>query len=231
MKNTTRIIAKSLQISGRAIPSLAICAYFSGWQYANEYFSSFDITRSSISFKDYTVFTHSFSVIANLWKLVIAGGSDLLWWLIPLAFFVSGPYLARKLDKRIPRLLMLRLWTWIWLIILLFHVSQQAGAYDASLVKKGCARMVIPYFKKSFNTEPANDVTKLYMNAILELLDRTSQNNAVALIWRSPNETLFLILDDRDPEKTEPLFVYRIQNSDIALIASKQTAGKGESCQ
>ncbi len=55
------LLGKALKIPVRALPTLAIIAYFSGWQYANEYFSEFGINRSNIAFNDYTVFTQNFS--------------------------------------------------------------------------------------------------------------------------------------------------------------------------
>ena len=230
LNRTFVLIGRSLKISVGALPTLAIITYFSGWQYANEYFSQFGINRSNIAFNDNTVFTQSFSVVANIWGLLMDWDASRLLWVIPFFLVVIGPKMFKLISKKIPRLTGLRSWAWIWLMIGLFNVSQQAGAYDADLVKSGCARKVKPIFTRNFNKDLATPETEVIMEALTSGLVRASSNNAIALIWRSQSETFFLRFSDSLPDEIEPIQVVRVNNNIISVILSKIEKDQGEGC-
>jgi len=217
-KHTLSLINRSLKISAGSIPTLAIIAYFSGWQYVNEYFSSFDINRSSFSFTDYTTFTYSFSVLANIVPLITEFDLNILKWLLPILLLIIGPILANRLSKKLPRLTILTIWSWVCLITALFYMSQQAGALDANNVKRGNARPVQIVLSESFKKNLIVTMGKEWTTQRIEEINRASKNKALALIWRNSNETILLLLGDTGDRYKKPIEIQRINNSDIVVI-------------
>jgi hypothetical protein len=212
------LINRSLKISASSIPTLAIIAYFSGWQYVNEYFSSFNINRSSFSFTDYTTFTHSFSVLANMFPLITGFDVDMLKWLLPILLLIIGPVLVKRISKKLPRLTILNIWSWACLITALFYLSQQAGELDANKVKNGNARPVEIVLSESFKKNLMATGGKEWAAQRIEEINRASKNKALALIWRNSNETILLLLGDSGDTYKKPIEVLRINNGDIVAI-------------
>lgn len=217
-ENLLGLLNRSLRISARALPTLAIIAYFSGWQYVNQYFSSFNINRSSFSFTDYTTFTYSFSVFANIVPMILKFGIRTFSWFVPLFMLITGPILAKRLNKRLPRLTILSIYSWACLITMLFFMSQQAGELDADKVKNGNARPVELVFSKSFKNNLISSRGRLWADQRIKELNRASKNKALALIWRNSDETILLLLGDSGDLYRTPIEVIRVNNGDIAAI-------------
>lgn len=64
---------KVWKVSPENLIGFTVVAYFSGWHYANEYFSYFSVNRSSFSFDDYTVFLYSFFILVSVSDVLYEG--------------------------------------------------------------------------------------------------------------------------------------------------------------
>ena len=215
------LIGKALSITGKMLPTLAIVAYFSGWQYVNEYFSSFNINRSSFSFNDYTVFTYSFSVIAAVPKILIQFSVHLLLWLLPFVTLLLGPHLVKLLPRSLPRMMILKIWSWFFLIVGLFFVSQQAGRYDGSYIKENGARSSQVILSKSFLEDMKANMGENWAKQKVEEITRASKNSALALIWRNGSESIFLMFGSTGKLHGKPLEIIRINNNSIVSTHAK----------
>lgn len=219
-KNYLSLINQSLKISAGALPTLAIIAYFSGWQYVNEFFSSFSINRSSFSFTDYTTFTYSFSVLANIVPLILNFKFQVFYWLVPTVFLFAGPRIVRSITKQTTQNSVLITWSWVCLITALFFLSQQAGALDAQKVKNTQARPVKLILSKSFKNNLISIKGENWANQRMDAINKASNNGALALIWRNSNETILLIFGTSGKFLKKPMEVLRLNNKDITAVFS-----------
>jgi hypothetical protein len=215
------LVSYSLTIASSALPTLAIISYFSGWQYVNEYFSSFNINRSSFSFNDYTVFTYSFSVAVNLPKIIVVYKLSALKWIGPLLLLFIGPYIVKGLSSKIIRLSLLRIWSWLWLLVALFFSSQQAGAIDAKKVMEGNARAVDIIFSKTFKENLIISKGEPWADQKISEIQKAAKNNALVLIWRSSNDTILLIFGSSGDNHGKPIEILRINSKEIVSTITK----------
>ncbi|BCE03447.1 hypothetical protein [Marinicellulosiphila megalodicopiae] len=226
--NKIEALKKSIVIAGTALPVLAILAYFSGWHYAAEYFSEFNINRSNILFNDYTVFTHSFSVITALPKILFNMKLEISFWLIPLLLLLLGPYIKFRIENKYEKFktyshMLLKIWSWSLLLIATFNCSQQAGRYYANSVKNEAGyRSVNVIFTKDFMSDLKEYNGSDWTLNRKFLFKNSAKNNALGLIWRNSSETILAIYDSSgDPETNNKMVeVIRIDNSNISMILS-----------
>jgi len=218
-ENSIGHLLTSLKIPAIALPTLAIIAYFSGWQYVNEYLSNFNINRSSYAFSDYTTFVHSFSVISNIFNLIPEYKFNTLFWISPFVLLILGPKIISFLPKNFSQKIILHVWSWTLLFTMLFFLSQQAGSYDAAQIKNKKWRPIsLIIFSKSFKESLVITKSENYAKARINELNQAASNDALALIWRNSNETILMQASDSGSNKGEPIKILRIDNSHITAI-------------
>ena len=210
-----RQLGRALRIATSALPTLAIFAYFSGWQYVNEYFSTFGINRSSFAFSDYTVFVYMFSVVAKFPEMILSFSGEFLLGIAAILATLAGPVAAPRLPRVWPRMLLLRLWVWIGLALAVFFVSQLAGRLDAQSVLDGHARTVNLFFTPDFEKHLAANLGKNGATQRVQEIRKASEKGALALIWRSANETILLLYGTSGQFHGCPLEILRMRDSYI----------------
>lgn len=140
---------------------------------------------------------------------------------LALVALVAGPFVAPKLPKAIPRFLLLRLWVWLWLILALFWISQEAGRIDARKVFDKQARGVNIFFADAFKKDLAANENKHWAEQRIAEIRKASELGAVALIWRSSEESILLMFGTSGELKGVPIEILRINNSYIVSIFTK----------
>ncbi|MDE2792196.1 MAG: hypothetical protein OXI81_17490 [Paracoccaceae bacterium] len=209
--------------------AFAIVAYFSGWLYVNYFFSEFGINRSSFSFDHYTVFVYFFYVLIKVPEFVLA--------ISPNSFFGAMALIGAVLTStirfttaRIPVLDVAQRAVVISLIFgCMFFFSIDAGQRDArSVIDERNARAVSVVFTKEIEEAYAKQFTPLHATFVLCDLAAASDQNALALVWRSSDETLLLRYETTEGADREgPIATYRIPNQFIAVIESKLDNANG----
>ena len=214
------LLARALIVPTASLPALGILLYFIGWQYVNEYFSTFGVNRSSFEFKEYTVFLYAFSVAAALPRMVLAQPETLAYSVVLIAFGCTCPFWIKRVPPSLPRLMILRVVLWASFLIAFFLLGQGAGRQEASDVLNHQARQVKVYFTDSFAKHLAANLSEEEAVQRLEGIRLASQSNALAIIWRSDGESIFLLFGSQGPIHGKPLEILRIGNSHIAMIIS-----------
>ena len=202
----------------------AIIAYFSGWLYVNYFFSEFGINRSSFSFDHYTTFVYFFYVLIKLPDFVLAISLNSIFGLIALigALVISTITVT---TNRIPVLDLAQRIAVISLIFgCIFFFSIDAGQRDArNVIDERYARAVSVVFAKDIEEAFAKQFTPLHATFVLCELAAAGDNNALALVWRSSEETLLLRYETTvGADREAPIATYRIPNQFIAFIKSKK---------
>ena len=105
-------------------------------------------------------------------------------------------------------------------IIALFILGQAAGRQEAQDVLARQARQVKVFFTKDFAAHLATNLTESEANQRLEAIRNASENNALALIWRSSSETIFLLFGTQGDHHGRPLEIFRVGNSPPQSLVS-----------
>ena len=223
---------RSIQLfrtSLESLAGLAIIAYFAGWNYVNEYFSSFNVNRSSFVFNDYTVFLYSFFVILEIPRTIIAGTLNSLFGIAALILTFLGMAINFRGQHEPLRsaILIRRAFLIVCGFTFIYLFSIEAGRLDAQQVSQGNARQidmtVTQDFYKALSAQHGKALADLQMND----LNDANHNNALALIWRNSEETIILHFDTTEgTNHGQPIATYRIPNEFIALLETKYTVNK-----
>lgn len=229
---------KSIQLlrtSLETLAGLAIVTYFSGWNYFNEYFSSFNVNRSSFVFNNYTVFLYSFSVILEIPRTIIAFTWESNFGLVFLALtFVGMAIEFRRQSEstgpgdrtdlhRIRNVLVRRVLLISCGFAFIYLFSIEAGRLDAQQVSQGDnARqidlIVTPSFYEALKAQNGQELADLQMSDLSD----ANRNDALALVWRNSEETLILHFDTTEgTNHGQPIATYRIPNEFVALLETR----------
>lgn len=217
----SKLIRSSLLIAGNSLPTLAIVAYFSGWQYVNEYFSAFGINRSTFSFTDYTTFLYAFSVVTKAPSLICELNLKSSIGIFSLLMLIMGPIFMRQLKVNFNRFPLLKAWSWIWLILALFFISQEAGKIEAKKTLNKEARQVEVFFSESYKKNLIAVEGKEYGKQKFEELLEASHLGAFAIIRKDANETILLQFGTKGDHHEIPLDILRVNNNHIVSITYK----------
>ena len=138
-KEFSKSFPRVFQIPIESLTGLAIAAYFSGWNYVNEYFAFFDVNRSSFVFNDYTIFLYSFFVITKVPSIVAAGTLKSILGLATL--LVTIVVLASRFHRRPSSFVSLirRLLIVATGLTFVYLFSIEAGRIDAEKVSQGAS--------------------------------------------------------------------------------------------
>jgi hypothetical protein len=221
LSDTLPTLGSVLKISGAVIPILAITAYFSGWQYVNQYFSEFGINKSSFSFNDYTVFTYLFSVVTKIPQMIRTFNIEFIKSVFLVLLIFICPLLIERTFRPELRKLSLTVCTWSLLILSLFFISQEAGTIDANKVFKREARPVDVYFTESLKNQLKFNKDENWASERIAGLRNASDLGAIGLIWRNKEETILLIFGTDGDLHGEPLEILRLSNKYIVSIFTK----------
>lgn len=212
-------------LSLKILPIFAILAYFSGWSYVNEYFSEFGINRSTIAFSDYTTFLHSFSVALIIPELFTSIDflKDFLKsiWLILLILCIVLFIMFKKnyQFESFQELLILRILILLLVLISINQVSKGAGLLDAKRVIDGeNIRAVNLYFSKSFYEDLSDQTDEAFARGRINSIVEAAEYNALGLLWRNSNESIFLRYSLVGGNKGDLQEVIRISNKYITSI-------------
>lgn len=204
--------------------AFAVVAYFSGWHYVNTYFSSFGINRSSISFESYTVFLYSFYVVVEIPTMLALFPPDSRYAFATLValLIVSGiefPDSVHASVRLLQRTVVVALG-----IGSLYFFSIAAGSSDAKqVIHDKRARPVTITFTEDVKKALEAQYDTRYANDVVDELREAGRLGALALIWRSSEETVILQYDTAEGAgHGSPIATYRIPNQFIALIESRE---------
>ena len=217
--SSLNILRVTFRIGLSELSTLGIIAYFSGWWYLNTYLSTFGINRSSITSPDFTVLLYAHSAISAIPFMIFELRSAFLISLLCVALVFLGAIFTRCIPKRLPRMLLLRVWSWSFLFIAILNVSKEAGHIDSKYVLDGCGRVVEVLWNPSFNKVDDNDSETTNDQRLYKIFDASS-DRMVVLLWRNSTETiLFHYTGDTLPDGS---FMggeaWRIDNSMIGGI-------------
>ena len=206
-----------------SLPGLAIVAYFSGWNYASEYFSAFDINRSSFQFHDYTVFLYSFFVITKLHLVAIACTIESHFAVLSIVgMFVCLTTTFRTLAHSLLPIIRCTL-AIVLGVVFVYLASTEAGRISAERVYRGSARQIDITLTPQFYSALRHQHGEAYAQAQKDDIADANHNDALALIWRDREETVILQYDTtQGASHGEPVVVYRIPNEYIALLETKR---------
>lgn len=209
----------------------AIVAYFSGWLYVNYFFSEFGINRSSFTFDHYTVFVYFFYVLIKVPGMLL--GWTLNWELNPFLGLVTllGALVVSAIRLTRERIPALDLAQRVLVVLLgfgcIFFFSIEAGIRDArGVIDERKAREVSIVLTKDIEDAYARQFNPAHAKFVLCDLAAAGDNGALALVWRTSEETLILRYDDTvGADHSTPIATYRIPNEYIALIESTEVSG------
>lgn len=198
---------------------LGILTYFSGWWYWNTYLSTFGINRSSITSPDFTVVLHAYSAISAIPFMISTRQFELFPSFVCVSLIFIGFILRRCITKRLSRVFILRIWSWLLLFVAVHSVSNEAGQIDAKYVLDGCGRVVEILSNPTLHRAKEN--TGEGNNRRLYNIFEESSDGMVVLLWRNSTETiLFHYTGDTDDDgRFRGGEAWRIDNEIIGGIA------------